>query len=246
MRLKQFLLIEGRTKPIDQDEAISFIQENCKQALKMYNENREIYRSITDEYKSTPFKIGDSSKFKRTSAYTKNYYTMLLDNLPEWKKFPKRSRSFIGSSTIERATSHGGTLYVAFPVDGTKIGVCPKDDIWGSFGELRLSQFNRFLEDFFYNLLHQYPNETNWKKLKTQFKSINKIIKANPELIEVTFIKKYHKDNLFNAVREYLNPDKNKFQLKEIGDKLSKNKEIWWSGRTVFIKYDDKILPRKK
>jgi len=62
---------------------------------------------------------------ERKSAYTyKNYYTMLMNNLPSWSKYPKRQH--ICTNT---AFKYKGNTYRVIPFNGAKIGICPGDDI---------------------------------------------------------------------------------------------------------------------
>lgn len=78
------------------------------------------------------------SKHDRLSAWTSNYYTLWIDNRPEWSDFPKRSKSLVCSKSQYRADLYGdhpgGATYAVLPCNEySKIGVCPKVDIWESF-----------------------------------------------------------------------------------------------------------------
>lgn len=69
----------------------------------------------------------------RISANTTNECTILLDNfLPSWKNYPKRSESFICSTSSDTAENYGD-VYFVIPMENKKIGVCPDLDIWYSF-----------------------------------------------------------------------------------------------------------------
>jgi len=135
MRLKQFIIQEGRSKEIHLDKAIDTIHKKCRQAMNMYRKGYGIYRGIEfyGSSKSPRFLEIDPKKGEpRKSANTFNYYTLLNDNSPKWVSYPKRSQSII-CSTLEGGAQGYGTMYYVFPYDNTKIGVCPEDDYWHSF-----------------------------------------------------------------------------------------------------------------
>ncbi len=71
----------------------------------------------------------DPSSGSRKSENTTNYYTLLMDNSPYMKGWPKRSNSLICSTRRRTAESYG-TAYAIFPYNGTKIAVCPGGDLW--------------------------------------------------------------------------------------------------------------------
>ena len=71
---------------------------------------------------------------KRRSENTYNFYTLFIDENPEWAEYPKRSNSFICSTSIDRAQAYGRLrgkrTCLILPKNGSKIGVVPANDIW--------------------------------------------------------------------------------------------------------------------
>ena len=79
----------------------------------------------------------DPSTGTRRSENTTNYYTMLMDNSPYMKGFPKRSNSLICTTRRKVAESYGnGKAYAIFPYNGTKIAICPGSDLWDTTVDL--------------------------------------------------------------------------------------------------------------
>ena len=76
------------------------------------------------------------SKFTRRSRNTANYYTLINDNSPAWKEYPKRSKSIVCTTDYNTAYFYGYS-YVVFPYDYTKIGKCIRADYWWSFPFLK-------------------------------------------------------------------------------------------------------------
>jgi hypothetical protein len=87
----------------------------------------------------------------RVASDTNNFYTFLIDTLPSWKHYPKRSKSIIFSTSEGDAGGYGDYVYVVFLKNGSKIAMCPKADCWGSFdyisARLRVD-LNVFSKDF--------------------------------------------------------------------------------------------------
>jgi hypothetical protein len=127
---KQFLYEAGseRTKTLTSEEAINLIKQHCMGYIK--SKNSKIYRGT---FNSSSTFLGDSNLGKeRKSANTSNYYTLYLDNAPEWKGYPKRSRSFICSTDKSNAQGFG-SLYLVLPYDDANIGIVPTADLWHAF-----------------------------------------------------------------------------------------------------------------
>jgi hypothetical protein len=122
---------EGRTLSIGEERAMDLINKHCSKNYKLLSTDKiGIYRGIKDI--SSDYAYIDSNKGKlRTSANTENYMTLLMDNLPSWKNYPKRSRGIICSTSTN--VSGYGTVYKVFPYDNAKIGICPSFDVWESF-----------------------------------------------------------------------------------------------------------------
>lgn len=232
MKFEKFLLegnTSGRTKVIEEEEAVKFIATRCKQALRMYREGRIIYRS--SEQFTKPWGIVEPARFKRTSRYTRNYYTTMIDNMEQWSKYPKRSKSLIGASDSRRADNHVGKTYMMFPVDGTVLGVCPRDDLWDSFRGLQADSFNTVLGAAFKSYLNEKPSG-DWSELQAQMKRFDSVYDDEENN---RFFNSFYRGDMYQACADYLDPVSNDFRIKKIGDVLPENKEVWWSTKTVLV-----------
>jgi hypothetical protein len=98
-----------------------------------------IFRSVRS-YRGDYF-IVDRSKKERISRDTNNFYTVLMDILPSWKSYPKRSNSVIALVKLKDDVNqakmdlsyYGDNLYYVFPKNGAKIAVANNTDIFSSF-----------------------------------------------------------------------------------------------------------------
>lgn len=133
---KQFLLeAADGDKPsyssMDVETAINFLNAKCRDSLWMLKSNRPIYRGDPSIPKSN-FLTVDSTTTTRKSQNTSNYYTVILDNTPSMKGFPKRSKSFVGATHLDNADEYAGrgSVWIVIPTDSCKIGVVNSYDMW--------------------------------------------------------------------------------------------------------------------
>jgi len=198
----------------------------------MYTEGRGLYRS--SENYTNDYGVVEPSRFKRDSRYTYNYYTVMMDNMSLWNKYPKRSKSVIGASSPSRVDRHIGKTYIMLPIDGTDIGVCPEDDLWDSFSP-SLDTFNEDLKFAFETYIKESPSD-KWGTLLKQFEKMDEVLSSPHKNKPVSrFFKEFYNGNMLQACTDYLDPAKNGFVLRKVGDVLPFNKEVWWSTKTVMV-----------
>ena len=133
MRLKQYLITEGRSKPINVDDANEYIQKKCSKFYYGYKNNTlpYLYRGLNG---SSTHLIVDPTKHVRVSSQSNlNYTTLMVDNLKSWNKYPKRSQSLICSTSSNYSSQFGGYIYIVYPSDKCNLGICNNPDIWSSF-----------------------------------------------------------------------------------------------------------------
>jgi len=174
------LLLEDRTRSISKSAAVDTL--NSK--ISHFGDLDNIPKIFRGKENSPDYGYVSPSKFKRESAHTSNYYTLIIDNSDKWSEFPERSKSIVCSTSEERASEYGGIgsnipLRV-FPEIGGKIGVCPQQDIFFSFKELislgfkNLRDFNNVLEYLIEWIF--YPSEKklseSWPDLKHDLNEI--------------------------------------------------------------------------
>lgn len=126
----------------DDNDATStkdFIVDNCKTILIKYlkefkkKSNHYLFRGME---KDNPYFHMDPTLSTRISKGLKtNHYNLLLGILPQWSHYPKRLNSVICSLDYDIAANYGN-VYIAYPVNNAKFGICPDSDIWTSFETL--------------------------------------------------------------------------------------------------------------
>lgn len=167
MRLQAFIIDEGRTKTLSSDTALDLIENKCSKHVKGLQDMKRprIYRGIktfNDEYGIVDPRQGR----ERLSANTSNHMTLLMDNLPSWKGYPKRSQSIICSTSIQTAQHYGWNgVYHIYPTNGCNMGIVPTRDIWQSFGD----QIDGDIPQFNSTIASKGVRDGSWAILKSTF-----------------------------------------------------------------------------
>ena len=240
---------KARSKIILADDALEGIKKNCKQAINAYKKGIRVYRGTpTGESVKAKYLYVEPSKHKRKSANTSNVYTMILDNHPDWKKYPKRSESIICTNNLAGAY---GRAYVVFTKDRSNYGVCSSSDMWDSFTKgLKGRWLDSFNEEIVMiterlamdsDRVKKIVNGSDYNKLKEMFEEMDiHIYNGDIDLNKWGFpwTEKYHGDFLA-LVWGVLDPDLNGFYQTRDPMKLPKydvgSRELWTDGDAYMV-----------
>ena len=240
MRFQGYIINEGRSVKVDEADAIAGIRKDCKKILNAFKKGGGIYRGIYDEFE--PFMKVKPSSFTRESANTSNVYTLVLDNHPKWKRYPKRSQSIICTSHQGNATGYGEAYFV-FPKDGSTYGICPSSDFWVSFEKVGIEwmdgDFNNRLS-WLYNTLYGVRkglNPKSYNELVKQLKDIDKLIKERDVDIKEYIEWGKYRGDLLKMIQTALDPDKNDFVVTKDPMKIPPNNgdEVWTDGDSYLV-----------
>lgn len=119
---------------IDRKKAVELLSSKASVSWYKHLEEYRIFRGVPTQ-STNPFKFVSPSKTYRKAKNTLNIVNSILDVIPSWKDWPKRSRSLIGSSK-KGAAEWYGKVFQVFPLNGAKIGICSDFDFWQSFSKL--------------------------------------------------------------------------------------------------------------
>lgn len=125
--------IKPKTEELSVEQAIEYLNKHCKDGLKAISTGGLLLRGMPNSGIKA-MAVVDTSKMLRTSKDSDNFYQLAMDTSPILKNFPKRSNSFICTTSITTASSYGssGNIMLIIPVDGTKVAVANKPDIFSS------------------------------------------------------------------------------------------------------------------
>lgn len=125
-------MFEGRTFELSEKDFADMLNKNCKDFL---NNPTLLQRNKHDD--SPQYSCISPKSYVRTSLMSgasagvkSNHGTLLMDNLPSWSDFPKRSQSLVGTTDANSYNTFGSHKYFVIPFDGARFGVCPAGDLW--------------------------------------------------------------------------------------------------------------------
>lgn len=222
------------TEQITKNQAKEVFKQFCTE-VDLENDTKII--RVVDNIKQKCFLI-DPSKYERRSANTLNYYTLVLNNAPNWKEYPKRKLiCAIGNNYwIDDEFVTEEEAFRIIPFDGSKWGVCSKYDIWDSFSYLE-SMGMCPTDDFNYILNNMIDAET-YEEMMVELDKLPPVFSDFPNKLDLYFSK--HPDMLKSeAVLDLLDPNKNGFRLVDYKS-LAKfspksNNEVWTDSKCLMV-----------
>jgi hypothetical protein len=151
--VKYFKLFESRTAEITDKEFVMLVKDNCKE----YLANPKYLQRMKGDFNGEYSYIDPKQHVRKPlmnpdgAGVVSAHHTLLMENLPSWKSFPKRSESLIGSLKLSEDTAFGDRCYLVIPYDGARFGLAPSSDLWGSYcevGNMKYEFDNVFTERF--------------------------------------------------------------------------------------------------
>jgi hypothetical protein len=155
---------------------------------------------------------------ERSSQNSSNWYTLILDNHPKFKDFPKRSKSLICATKYKIADNYGGGNVIAvIPFNSAKIGWINAPDIWYVPVNFYKSETIKSMNDFFDNIKsYVYElNDKNWESFIEFDKRLKTDEKLRSELIDELAVFGIHGDVAKDWLDHFL---KHVFELYDIKD----------------------------
>jgi hypothetical protein len=247
-----------RTKKISSGAFDDLVRENCAQNIKdIVNRECVVYRGDFRLEKENYLYL-DSNKTKedRKAANTKNFSNLYMSNSPEWKDYPQRNKSFICTTNPTYARGYSdGKIFVMIPFDNTPIGICPGDDIFGSFKIFGYHRISRTVSEVL-RALELSDDDNTWDDFKAADKALKEKAAETDEkkwreivmpfardgaynvvAIADKFTTSLYKDGLEKTFDLFLgDPKKHGFDKTTIMNFASKNNnEVWFSGKALAI-----------
>jgi hypothetical protein len=143
--------IKPKTEELSVEQAIEYLNKHCKDGLKAVSTGGLLLRGMPKSGIKA-MAVVDTSKMLRTSKDSDNFYQLAMDTSPILKNFPKRSNSFICTTSITTASDYGLSAHIMLiiPVDGTKVAVANKPDIFSSKVVILLKRLASIIRTFSY------------------------------------------------------------------------------------------------
>jgi hypothetical protein len=267
--LIEFKIAKKQSKGLYKEEFFKMANNSMyKKTIELYREtDHMLFRGVPSansmEYGFYPKRTED-----RMSQNTGNEYTVMINNDPTWKGYPKRQTIV---STSAPVASGYGKLFVVIPPYGTMLGICSQADIWHSFEyfenetDVKASLLN---DIFYYPLYHFITNpaggfETdeerdfvlNNKNVDTYvvFKRLcdlyddykERLIEYNKEHDYILLNKwKNIKIPMFKYLQQLLEPNENEFQKTRLQTGWDDTEIFVKRGREVWFDAECLIIPK--
>lgn len=247
---------EQNTQHYDEyKEVVSLLKTHCSDAWDSLGRGHVIAKGFgSGTFSTKKYMMMNVANIERKSENTANAYTVFMSKVSDsWKRFPPRNRSLICATDISIARGYG-TMFYVFPFNGTKIGVCPADDLWGSFattGVKDLSSFSEMITDGCTAWLEaekgieitfgQSPSDDQYIEFFNQ--PVNWVAKSKWKgVYNSTDVPKYEKAGwtVGQFMEEKLNPKTNGFELMGSNqlEAMPFQKEAWFSGKCILVRGD--------
>lgn len=218
-----------------------------------------IYRGMKN---TSDIILGNGNELNRSSANTRNYYTLLMsaDILDSWDGWPKRSKSFICTNNWSKAKNYGSSVYRIIPLENQDIAICSADDFWDSFPGIRdyyvndLSELNTSLNVLYYKMYYHVYGErddldqSDIDVFKSQIEFMDNFIneRDSETLVELAeneftsveeiFTTMINDGGVIQSLNKRLSPKANGNKLvNSISQIPPGNNEIWLSGNVLFV-----------
>lgn len=177
--------------------------------------------------------IADSNLGTRKSRNTENYYTLLVDNLPAFKGWPKRSKSFITTNSWTLASGYTmgeGMVYLVLPINNTKLAYVNQPDIWDAPIHLTPTEVVRLLRVNKY-FARMGASDIDWN----HFRQSLDVAEHSENGADFKFDYGYTPNQFFNLVKKNMTPKALGFTLEKIGARKTLASEVWFSGKALFM-----------
>ncbi len=237
--------------PLENSQFREIILQHRDAIAKVHSSDNLILRGMKD---TGLIILGDGAKMNRKSKNTSNYYTLVLDNDVRWKDYPKRSQSFICATGTY--SEMYGNLYVVVPLENQPIGICPTKDFWFSFEKFSPDVINIGIQKIEDETKILIPDD-NFEAFKAGMKEagrelvkMKKTLEAAIDDIESEYfslarmiLKGFKKQgfeigmDLYDWYAGLFDPETNIFDVTNDVTKLPHTREVWVSGKVLFIDY---------
>jgi hypothetical protein len=224
-------MFESRTSELSEAEFRKILHEKCKDFAKA---PKLLQRSKTSEGSIFSYinpKAYDRAPLKKSDRFTdgveSRHHTLLMDNLPSWSKFPKRSQSVIGLTSADQRIIFGSHRYLIIPFDGANFGVAPSADLWACqvhvtdqrplVEDLTLSFNDKFSEIMVVNKISDASYSEMMSELQTQYDlwlkdSFSAFRSVSSDILKINKLFKKFKEkgvkNVEDGFNHFFSPDR--------------------------------------
>ena len=224
-KIQYFKLFESRTARLSDEEFINLAKTKCKDFLASPKYLQRIKASYDGDYSYINPKLSHRNplmKDEGSGGVFSSHHTLLMDNLPSWNGFPKRTQSIIGSPNFGFDPSFGDYYYCIIPYDNANFAVAPDCDLWNSSCKISGEEYkfdDYFSESFSQARISDYSYDEMMEDIQKLYDEYltGKELEISRYIIRI--LKQMKEDNVTDirvALNDYFAPDK----FRGLGTKL--------------------------
>ena len=202
-RIQYFKLFETRSTKLSEEEFINLVKTKCTDFLSKPKLLQRIKGSYDGDYSYINPKLSHRNPLMKEDGgggVFSSHHTLLMDNLPSWRLFPKRTQSLIGSTNITIDPVFGNNYYFIIPYNGAKFSVAPGSDLWASscmIGDIEY-QFDDYFSEVF---LQAQISDSSYESMMKDLQELYNIFMEDNDKLE-NDISSYLL-NIFELSQEY-------------------------------------------
>lgn len=140
-KIQYFKLFESRTAELSEEEFFKILKEKCRDWISDPVYLQRTKNRLDGEFTYINPKIHFREPFiDKDSGVSSKHHTLLMDNLPSWDGFCKRSESIIFLSKPLLTSSFGAYYYFVIPYDNANFSMAPGMDLWASGADIYINE----------------------------------------------------------------------------------------------------------
>ena len=151
-KIQYFKLFESRTAELSEEEFFKILKEKCRDWISDPVYLQRTKNRLDGEFTYINPKIHFREPFiDKDSGVSSKHHTLLMDNLPSWEGFCKRSESIIFISKPLLTSSFGRYYYFVIPYDNANFSMAPGMDLWASGADIFIDDDSDDVPSDFFN-----------------------------------------------------------------------------------------------
>lgn len=140
-KIQYFKLFESRTAELTEEEFYKILKDKCENWVSDPVYLQRTKNRLDGEFTYINPKVHFREPFiDKDSGVASKHHTLLMDNLPSWEGFCKRSESIIFISKPLLTSSFGTYYYFVIPYDNANFSMAPGMDLWASGADIFINE----------------------------------------------------------------------------------------------------------
>jgi len=236
---------------IEKESLLKLLESKYSEAFGLLKQGVSIRRSFSTKYEK-PFIQKPVERVSQDTGSVGNFYTLMIDNDPSFKGFPKRSKSFICHAGLQKGQRGymAKTSYYVFPENGTKVGICDSDDIWNPKIQYESDKYT--VENLMGQIVKFIRSCADGKPIFYDKMTYDDLVnlQIDPSKSSIMYLTPFqeslvdnlntHNGKIINSLRDIITPENFKLIVSKLSDLKSNlhgvhEQEVWFETPSLFV-----------